>query len=204
MRFVTRQLRYISLSFLTLALLLPLSAFGRDDRGEIRLHADNDVAKHAGVWVDGNYLGYVDELKGSKKVRVSPGEHDIRVRQAGYTDFQDKVTVRPRQKQTVRVSLVRDPRAELPTLTGEVKFWILPDRAAVFVDNEYAGYAQQFGGPGKGMLLGPGKHHIKVALPGYEPFDTEIEVRANQRYDIHTELLKGGNTQVSSNGGNEP
>ena len=41
------------------------------------------------------------------------------------------------------------------------------------------------------MLLSPGKHHIKITLPGYQSFDTEIEVRANQKYDIKTQLPKG-------------
>ena len=40
------------------------------------------------------------------------------------------------------------------------------------------------------MLLSPGKHRIKITLPGYESFDTEIDVRVNQKYDIKTQLPK--------------
>jgi len=65
------------------------------------------------------------------------------------------------------------------------------DRAAVFVDDQYAGHAHEFGGAGRAMLLSPGKHRIKITLPGYQSFETEIEVRANQKYDIKTQLPKG-------------
>jgi len=44
------------------------------------------------------------------------------------------------------------------------------------------------------MLLSPGKHRIKITLPGYQSFQTEIEVRANQKYDIKTQLPKGHET----------
>jgi len=178
---------------LFLAACLPTAAMARDNQvlGEVRFQADNDPAKSAGVWVDGKYVGYLKELKGSKKLLLLPGEHEISVRQAGYQSVDQTVTVQPGQPVTVRVSLAKDPRAQLPTATGEVKLSIDPDRAAVFVDDQYAGHAGEFGGGGRAMLLSPGRHHIKISLPGYQSFTTDIEVRANQKYDIKTQLPKG-------------
>jgi hypothetical protein len=63
--------------------------------GEIELVGPSKVEKTSGVWVDGQYLGYLKELKGSKKILLLPGEHEIAVRQDGYQDFTDKITVRP-------------------------------------------------------------------------------------------------------------
>jgi hypothetical protein len=159
--------------------------------GEIRFQADNGPAKSAGVWVDGRYVGYLKELKGSKKLLLLPGEHEISVRQAGFRSVDQKLNVQPDQIQVLHVSLVKDPRAQLPTVSAEVKLSIDPDRAAVFVDDQFAGHAHEFGGAGRAMLLSPGKHHIKISLPGYQSFSTEIEVRANQKYDIKTQLPRG-------------
>jgi hypothetical protein len=39
------------------------------------------------------------------------------------------------------------------------------------------------------MLIAPGKHHIKIALPGYRDFETEITVRVNQKVTVKTELV---------------
>lgn len=172
---------------------LAVGTKARDNQvlGEVRFQADNDPAKSAGVWVDGKYVGYLRELKGSKKLLLLPGDHQISVRQAGYQTVDQTVTIEPGQPITLRVALAKDPKAQLPTATAEVKLSIDPDRAAVFVDDQYAGHAGEFGGGGRAMLLAPGKHHIKISLPGYQSFTTDIELRANQKYDIKTQLPKG-------------
>jgi len=51
--------------------------------GEVLFIGASKVEKTSGVWVDGQYVGYVDELKGTKKVMLLPGEHEIAVRQSG-------------------------------------------------------------------------------------------------------------------------
>ena len=172
---------------------LSASSYARNNEvlGEVRFQADNGAAKSAGVWVDGRYVGYLNELKGSKKLLLLPGEHQISVREAGFQSVDQTLSVQPDQIQILHVSLVKDPRAQLPTVSAEVKLSIDPDRAAVFVDDQFAGHAHEFGGAGRAMLLSPGKHRIKISLPGYQSFETEIEVRANQKYDIKTQLPRG-------------
>lgn len=173
------------------ATVLPIAAQNNEILGEVRFQPKNGPAKTAGVWVDGRYVGYLSELKGSKKLLLLPGDYEISVRQAGYQSVDEKITVEPNGVRTLPVILAKDPRAQMPTVSGEVKLSIEPDRAAVFVDDQYAGHAREFGGVGRAMLLSPGKHHIKITLPGYQSFDTDIDVRANQKYDIKTQLPKG-------------
>jgi hypothetical protein len=173
------------------AMVLPIAAQTNKILGEVRFQPESGAAKTAGVWVDGKYVGYLKELKGSKKLLLLPGEHEISVREAGYQSLEQTISVEPNTLQTLRISMAKDPRAQYPSVTAEVKLAIDPDRAAVFVDDQFAGHAREFGGAGRAMLLGPGKHHIKITLPGYQSFDTEIEVRANQKYDIKTQLPKG-------------
>jgi hypothetical protein len=183
-----------SIVLLAGALSSPTLARNNEVLGEVRFQADNGAAKSAGVWVDGRYVGYLNELKGSKKLLLLPGEHEISVREAGFQSVDQKVNVQPDQVQILHVSLVKDPRAQLPTVSAEVKLSIDPDRAAVFVDEQFAGHAHEFGGAGRAMLLSPGKHRIKISLPGYQSFETEIEVRANQKYDIKTQLPRGNDS----------
>ena len=42
----------------------------------------------------------------------------------------------------------------------------------------------------------PGKHHIKVALPGYQAFDTDVDLLPNQKVTIKTDLAPGSITQA--------
>jgi PEGA domain len=81
--------------------------------GEIELVSPSKVEKTSGVRVDGQYLGYLKELKGSKKILLLPGEHEIVVRQDGYQDFTDKITVRPGGKHAISVRMVKDPRFKI-------------------------------------------------------------------------------------------
>ena len=69
------------------------------------------VDKTSGVWVHGQYVGYVKEVTGDKKLLLLPGEHEIAVRQAGYIEQVQRVTVEPGKKTTIDISMQKDPKA---------------------------------------------------------------------------------------------
>ena len=166
--------------------------------GEVELVGATKVEKTSGVWVDGQYLGYLDELKGSKKILLLPGKHEILVRQGGYKDLPIDMSLQPGQKQTVRVVMEKDNRVSLPTVTAEIKVAVNPDRAAVFVDGVFIGHVAEFHGMGKALLVAPGKRKIKVSLPGYQSFETEVNLVANQKFEIKTDLIKSGSIEADS------
>lgn len=164
--------------------------------GEVSFVGATKVEKRAGVWVDGQYLGYLEELKGAKKVLLLPGEHEIAAREIGYKDFTEKIVVEPGQKQAISVTLARDPEAKLPPVTAQIKLSVTPSRAAVFVDDHFVGPVHDFNGLGRGMLLSPGKHRIKIALAGYRTFETEINLLPNQKFRLKTNLVAGSIEQA--------
>ena len=180
-------------------LIVPFTAHAQSQvLGEVKLVGKTKADKTSGVWVDGQYLGYVDELKAEKKLLLMPGEHEIAIRQAGYTDFTKKVVVEPHKKTEVQVVMLKDPRTRLPTVTSLIKLKVTPDRAAVFVDDAFAGNVTEFSGVGHGMLVSPGKHRIKIALAGYQAFETEVNLLAHQKMTIKTDLLQGSITQAGA------
>jgi hypothetical protein len=160
--------------------------------GEIELVGASKVENTSGVWVDGQYVGYLGELKGSKKLLLLPGEHEIAVRQGGYLDFVQKITVRGGEKQTINVKLEKDTRVEFPKVTAEIKLDVKPGRAAVFVDGVFVGHVGEFGGVGRALLVVPGKRKIRISLPGYQTFETDIDLVANQKSTVKTDLVQGG------------
>jgi hypothetical protein len=166
--------------------------------GQVNFEGKTNIDKSSGVWVDGQYLGYVSELKGNKKVLLVPGKHEIAVRQVGYKDITESIEVGPGSTTIVNVRMEKDPNAVHSNVTGEVKLQVTPDRAAVFVDGRYAGFVHQFGGVKRAMLIAPGKHHIKIALPGYRDFETDITVQANQKVTVKTELAPASITAEGS------
>jgi PEGA domain len=159
--------------------------------GELKLEGATKVERDSGVWIDGGYVGYLKELKGSKKVMLLPGNHEVIVRQSGYQDFVQNVVVEPGGTRLVSVSMHLAPRATVPEITATLKLKIKPDRSAVFLDEKYVGHAGEFGGAFKSMKISPGKHRVRVELPGYRTFDTEVNLLADQETEVKTELVKG-------------
>ena len=183
-----------------IVLILLIGVVGAEDRvqSELRFAAHTKDEKTAGVWVDGQYVGFVKELEGDKKLMLLPGKHEIVIRQAWYNEFVNQVILEPGQIEQINVALVKS--AGLPTkdATGELKIAATPSRAAVFVDGQYAGHVEEFNGVGKAMLLTPGQHRLRIALPGYLPFDTMVDLRPQQKLKIQTDLVKGSITEAGS------
>jgi PEGA domain len=185
-------LSVFALSICALTALLPLLHADNKVLGEVDLVGASKVENTSGVWVDDQYVGYLGELKGSKKLLLLPGEHSITVRQGGYLDFVQKVSVRAGEKQSLNVKMEKDTRVSLPKITAEIKLDVKPNRAAVFVDGVLVGHVAEFGGVGHAMLVAPGKHAIKISLPGYQTFETDIDLVANQKSTVKTDMVAGG------------
>jgi PEGA domain len=192
-----RRLAYI-LIFCTIWVLAPTSYARNEVLGEIHLEGAGKVEKDSGVWVDGQYLGYLKELKGTKRILLLPGEHQIAVRQAGYRDFAEQVTVAPGEKQVVRVTMAKDLQVAYPTVTAEIKLAVEPVRAAVFVDGLLLGHVAEFEGAGKGLLVAPGRRKITISLPGYQTSETVVDLVPHQVFKLTTNLVGNGVAANSS------
>jgi len=174
---------------------IPLWA-ANDIMSEIQFVGPSKAEKTSGVWVDGQYVGYLKELKGSKKVVLLPGQHEITVKQAGYRDFTQKVVLEPGQKHVIHVAMQKNPAAQYPDATAQIKMSVSPNRAAVLLDDQFVGHVDEFDGPGQALLVAPGKHRVKITLPGYRTFETELNLLAEQKFELKTDLFKGSILQA--------
>jgi hypothetical protein len=180
-----------------LALVCTATLHGQNEvMGQVNFEGASKVEKSSGVWIDGQYVGYLKELKGSKKILLLPGEHQISVRQSGYDDFTQKLVLEPGQTQLVRVTMQKAAGATAPKVSATLKMNIEPSRAAVFIDDAFLGHAGELGGAFHSMAISPGKHRIKVELPGYRTFETEVNLLAGQKSEIKTDLEKGSIEQA--------
>jgi PEGA domain-containing protein len=166
--------------------------------GELEFKGASKVEKTSGVWIDREYVGYLGELKGPKRILLLPGDHDLAVRQAGYQDFTEKLTVEPKELLLVPVKMQKAANETFPTVTAQLKVDIHPDRAAVFVDDRFLGHAGELGGAFHSMLISPGTHRIKVELPGYQSFETDVTLVAGQKSVVKTSLAKGSIHQADA------
>jgi hypothetical protein len=169
-----------------------VSAQSNDVLGEVQFEGKTKVEKTSGVWVDGQYVGYLNELKLSKKVLLLPGDHTISVRQNGYQDFSQTIVVQPGKTHIIRVAMNKAPTGPMPpdAELATIKINVNPSRAAVFMDNRFVGHVGEFGGLGRALRVVPGTHHIRIALPGYATFQTDINPLPRQKVEVKTDLVK--------------
>lgn len=174
------------------ACLLPLTAYaeGNQVMGEIQFAGKSKIEKTSGVWIDGQYVGYLKELKGDKKVLLLPGDHVISVRQNGYQDFTQNVVLQPGETRVLEVAMQKAPTGAEPAAWSTIKISVNPSRAAVFLDGRFVGHVGEFAGGGRALLVAPGTHQIKIALPGYTTFESNINPLPNQKVELKTDLAK--------------
>ncbi len=171
--------------------MFPASLSAKDAvMGKIEFNAGSHIEKTSGVWIDDQYVGYVKELKGSKSVLLLPGVHNVTVRQDGYKDYTQQVFIQPGKTVLVTVAMEKNLTGQYPTVTSTLKIEVDPPRAAVFVDGAFVGHVGEFEGLGRGMLVSPGMHQIKIALPGYRTFESDINALPRQKVEVKTRLVK--------------
>jgi len=163
--------------------------------GEVQFEGKTGVEKTSGVWVDNQYVGYLKELTGSKEVLLLPGEHTISVRQNGYRNYTQKIVVQPGQTQIVHVSMNKAETGPMPpdAELAVIKISVNPSRAAVFLDGRFVGHVGEFEGMGRALEIVPGKHQIRIALPGYQTFQSDINPLSKQKVEVKTDLVKSTN-----------
>ena len=160
---------YLALFLIIFFLVSPHLFAGNDVMGEVQFEGKTKVEKTSGVWIDGQYVGYLKELKGAKKVLLLPGDHTISVRQNGYEDFTQQITIHPGEKRVVTVAMQKGAAGAMPTSWAIVKIVVNPGRAAVFLDDRFVGHVGEFDGPGQSLQVAPGVHKSRSLCPGTRP-----------------------------------
>jgi hypothetical protein len=196
----TRLMRCLLCALLGASLLLAAppapaqqAAQQNDASGELQILTSHDTEKDSGVWIDGEYVGYLRDFWGNKKILLPAGEHEVSVRKFGYKDFTQKIKAETAQALLLPIMLELDVSTQYPTEnTATLKITANPPEAAVLIDGAYVGYASQVSGLFKSLTVTAGRRRVRVEMQGYRTFETEVELPAGRAYEIRTALEKGG------------
>jgi hypothetical protein len=182
----------IAVSFVALGLgaLFAAGAHGQGaSKSELRLIPETRVEKLAGVWVDGQYVGYVDQFKGRDSLTLAPGKHSLVVRESGMEEMTRELNLAPGGALDLVVKLMEpDAASAIPGGPGELKVMVAPESAAVFVDGKFAGPAVQFGSVGRVLRLPEGKHEVRISQSGYKDYVTSVVISSSERQTIEWRL----------------
>lgn len=169
------------------------SAFGASPlQGEVEIKAASKLERNAGLWLDGQYVGSVDDLGGKGRLALVPGQHQLLFKLIGHEDVASTITVEPGNRQQYRLAMTPAAGATYPDRvdTAQLRIDVKPEAAAIFINDAFVGRTDRFGSR-QGMRLSAGTYRVTIALPGYEPFNAELALRAGQTYEIKTDLAKG-------------
>lgn len=186
-------MRHGSVLLTVVAFVAATSSFAANPLlGEVEIDAASRLERDAGVWLDGQYVGFVKDLSGKGRLVLVPGEHQLLFKLVGYEDVAANVVVEPGSEQEYRLAMQAAAGVTFPTdeETAELRISVEPDDAAIFVDGAYVGHVDRFNGR-KGMRLAAGTYQFTIALPGYQAFETELTLRTGQKYEIKTDLPVG-------------
>ena len=145
--------------------------------GYLKVHAN---PTHAGVFVDGKYVGPAANFGMARKYAVPAGEHEVILRDPRCQDFTTKVTITAGKTTTLSqtlqpATLASPPFGNLRVEGGASKF------DAVYVNDKFMGHVDEFNNFAQGLLLNPGTYTLKVVSPdGKQELMQKITIEVNK------------------------
>ncbi len=139
----------------TLAASVAITPLIAQTAGSLRTRVKPGVA---GVFVDSKYQGTAKKIQ-SSPLRLSAGEHEVKLVEPRYKPVTVKVNVTSGQTEKVRQTMERIPPARPPFGLFKIKGG---ERAALYINTHYYGQADEFNGPGQGLKLNPGSYEVKI------------------------------------------
>lgn len=184
-----RMVTWRTLALVAVFALAPAGLKAQGESAELRLIPSSRVEKLAGVWVDGRYVGYVDEFKARTTLSLTPGKHTLVIRELGMKETTRDLDLAPGGTLDFVVRMLEpEPVPEPSGDTSNLKINFAPDSAAVFVDGKFQGPVVQFGGVTRSLILPAGKHVVKISQSGYKDFVTTVDLAPGQMLTIENRL----------------
>ena len=136
----------------------------------------------ASIYLDGSNKGITPKTISG----VSAGSHTIKITKSGYEDYNTQVTVTAEEMMTVIAELVKQ--------TGSIDVTSIPSGASFYLDGSYKGTA-----PKTISEVSTGSHTIKITKSGYEDYNEQVTVTAEETKTVIAELVKQtGSIDVTS------
>jgi peptidoglycan-associated lipoprotein len=183
MTYVTPKISFVLLAVGLLS-LLAMPAFARADQsnGKLKIHVN---PKQAYVFVDGKAI-----RDGSQTISLSPGSHEVSVRNYGYVPNTQAVSIQSGDTTEINVALNKTG-GEVSGPFGDIEFKGHP-RAAVLLNGTtadyFVGHVDEFDWNWiwhQRLLVKPGTYKVTVTREGNSIWSGPVAVKAGQRVIVH-------------------
>jgi hypothetical protein len=195
--------------------------YAYESYGSARL---NISPRNAQVYIDGDFVGLVDDFDGSfQRLNVPIGEHDLQVYLEGHRTFSQKVLftrgTTMRFDHTMQPLAPGDPaepkpqstRATMPppdpyqkpapparpgeqTEFGTLSLRVNPADAVILIDGE--AWDRPQGESRFSIDLTEGLHQVEIRKEGYRPYVRTVDVRRSRTFSLNVSLSPGAPDNV--------
>ena len=187
-----RQALFATLIFIIFSLLaLPATAQGNNETGKLKIHVS---PKQAYVFVDGKAI-----RDGSQTIDLTPGAHEVSVRNYGYIPNTQEVHIDSRKTTDLTVDL-QTSGDKVAGPFGDIEFKGHP-RAAVLLNGTtpdyFVGHVDEFDWNWiwhQRLLVKPGTYQVTVTREGNPIWSGPVNVKAGQQVTVY--LNRNGETKT--------
>ena len=146
------------------------------DMGRLETNIKPDVT---GVFVDGEYKGTSSEFRShATAIQLTAGDHEVRFVDPRNRELRRTVNIPAGLTVTLHGAMTPLEVAQPPFGMLKTK---KAGRAAVYLDGRYHGQADEFNGPGQGMLLKTGNYDLRIEpVSGGTPHEEKIMIEAGR------------------------
>ena len=78
--------------------------------------------------------------------------------------------------------------APVPGAKARILFRVEPADAAIYVDDRFAGTAEELGSLTRGLMVGPGMHRVVVSRPGYSSESIQVDAASGKAETVEIRL----------------
>ena len=134
----------------------------------------------ADLYIDGVYRGVTATTVGN----LIAGDHNVRLRLAGYRDYTEIVTVTSGRVTVIKPTLMQNTQPDM----GDIQVTSNPAGASIYLDNTFQGITQA---ASHIELTGitPGPHQLLLTLESYQDYSSTIQVISGQVTVVTASLI---------------
>lgn len=144
---------------LALALMAGIQVLPAAAQNTGRLRVDAKPTR-AGLFIDGEYIGPARNHGTVRRYTLPAGTHELTLRDSGHVDLTETITITAGE--TTELEFEMEPREVITPPWGTLRTRSTDKFAAVYVNDQFMGHADEFNNRTQGLYLNPGQYEIRI------------------------------------------
>jgi hypothetical protein len=148
-----------------------------------------------GVFVDGKYIGPAMRFTIAEKYELTPGEHEVTLKDPRHEEFTTKVVVKQGKTTKIkyRMKQLPEPKGPFGRLRlggGEPESFMSITRGdvgAIYVNDKFMGYVDEWNNWNSGLLLNPGTYQVRIESSVFGTINQNVTIEAGKVVKIPLE-----------------